>query len=185
MRCKANQGLNQCGQKLKQHFIFKIMGKIKTKISAFLKKVWQGIAKAWDKLSDEVKVLVPIAIEVTNAVKEVIKEGSFTGSLIDVILAKIKLPGDIDEKLLAKIRELIPELLLRLVIVKNISEIEDTNEQLKAILAEVKLYNNDQWQIFLDGFAKKFLEFASDGKVTWDEVGYLVKYAFDNKIKIE
>ena len=157
------------------------MSKFKNNISAFLKKVWAGIEKAWNKLNDEVKELVPVAIQVTNAIKEVVKEGSFTGSLIDVILAKIKLPGDVDEKALALIRKWVPELLTKLVIVNNINDIEDPEDQLKAIIDEIKLFNDDQKEIFWDGFAKKFLEYASDGKITRDEVGYLVKWYFDNQ----
>ena len=159
------------------------MGKIKTKVSAFLKKVWAGISKAWEKLSDEVRVLVPVAIQVTNAIKEVVKEGSFTGSLIDVVLAKIKLPGDIDEKLLALVRKWVPEILMKLVIVKNINEIGDPELQLAAIIDEIKLFNDDQKELFWDGFAKKFIEYAADGKITKDEIGYLVKWYYDNKFK--
>jgi hypothetical protein len=159
------------------------MSKLKTKISAFLKKVWAGIAKAWDKLNDEVKTLVPIGIQVTNAIKEVVREGSFSGSLIDVLVAKIKLPNDVDEKALALIRKWVPLLLTKLVIVKNINEITDPEDQLKAIIDEIKLFNDDQKEIFWDGFAKKFIEYAADGKITRDEVGYLVKWYYDNKFK--
>ena len=155
------------------------MSNLKTKISAFLKKVWAGIVKAWDKLNDEVKDLVPVAIQVTNAIKEVVKEGSFTGSLIDIIVAKI--PGKFDDKAIELIRKWVPLLLMKLVMVKNIGDISDPEDQLKAIIDEIKLFNDDQKELFWDGFAKKFLEYASDGKITKDEVGYLIKWYFDNQ----
>ena len=154
------------------------MGKIKTKVSAFLKKVWAAIGKAWDRLNDEVKVLVPVAINVTQVIKEIVKEGTFTGSILDMITLKI--PGTIDDRVLELIRKWVPELLLRLVVVKNINDIDDPNEQLVAILEEIKLFNDDQKELFWDGFAKKFLEYAADG-ITKDEVGYLIKWYYDNK----
>jgi hypothetical protein len=157
------------------------MGKLKSKLSVFLKKVWAAIEKAWDKLNDEAKVLVPIAIQVTNAIKEVVKEGSFTGSLIDVILAKIKLPGDLDEKALVLIRKWVPILLTKLVIVKNISEITDPEDQLKAIIDEIRIFNDDQKELFWDGFSKKFIEYAGDGKITKSEIACLVKWYYENK----
>ena len=158
---------------------------LKTKISAFLKKVWKAVSKAWNKLEDEVKEMVPVAIKVTNAIKEIVEDGSFTGELIEAVIAKIKIKGDIDEKALALIRKWVPEILTRLIIVKNISEMSTTEAQLSAIIDEIKVYNNDQKELFWDGFAKKFLEYASDGKIDKNEVAYLVKWYYDNHKQLE
>ena len=158
---------------------------LKSKISAFLKKVWKAVSKAWEKLEEETQKLVPVAITVTNALKDIVKDGSFTGEILEGILAKIKIKGDIDEKALALVRKWLPEILTKLVIVKNISELSTTEQQLSAIIDEIRLYNDDQKELFWDGFAKKFLEYASDGKIDKHEVGYLVKWYYDNRVQIE
>jgi hypothetical protein len=158
---------------------------LKGKITSFLKKVMKGIRKAWNKLSDEAKVLVPIAISVTNALKEIVEDGSFSGELIETILAKIKIKGDVDEKALELIRKWVPEVLTKLIIVGSIADQTTTEAQLSAIIDEIKLYNSDQKELFWDGFAKKFLEYSSDGEISKDEVGYLVKWYYDNSELLE
>jgi hypothetical protein len=157
------------------------MKKLIAKIKALAAKVWQAVEKAWDKLPDASKEYVAIAVKVTQAVKETIQEGTFTGSIIDAIVAKI--PGKLDDVMLAKARDFIPVLLVKLSLSQSILDIEDDQERLVAVIERVKLFDDDQREAFWDSFAKKVLQYASDGELSWSDCNAIVKWYFDNKVK--
>lgn len=155
------------------------MEKIFRKIKTFVKRVWRGAARAWNLLPDESRLYIETAVTVTQAVKDVIKEGTFTGSLLDTIVAKI--PGKIDDFILQKLREYIPVLLIKLSLSQSILLIEDDEERLIAVIERVKLFDDDQKEAFWDAFAKKVLQYTSDGEISWSDANAIVKWYFDNK----
>ena len=156
------------------------MKKLLNKIKNLAFKVWKAIEKAWDKLPDESKEFVSVAVKVTQAVKEVIDAGSFTGSFLDAVVARI--PGTLDDIALAKAREFIPALLIKLSLSQSILSIEDDQERLLAVIDRIRLFDADQREAFWDSFAKKTLQYASDGELSWADVNALIKWYFDNKL---
>lgn len=143
-------------------------------LKKFIQHVWAEIAKLWHKLDNEAKVLVPVVIKLVDNIRK------FVDSPVADVLTVV-IPGDIDDKLKAELRVIIPKVLLELNMVDAIANITDPNEQLKAIIARLKLSGVHAQDIFWHGLASKFLELSSDGKFSWNDSIALADYFFKNK----
>ena len=155
-----------------------------TGLGKFLRRLWATIANLFHNVEDEVKVLVPIAIRVVQGVKNVMD-----GPVDDVILTIVKaaIPGDADDVLIDKVHKTvetwIPKILLELNMVKAVADIEDTNEQLKAILDQLKLSSDETKNIFYHGIASLILEKLSDGKFDWTDATAVAEYYYQHQVK--
>src|ERR1700749_3829927 len=113
----------------------KINLKIMTGIGKLLRRIWATIAGLFHNLDDELKKLVPVAINVVEGIKAVMD--SPVADVLETIIKKA-IPGDADDvlidKITATIKTWIPKVLLELNMVNSIANIQDTNEQLNAIL---------------------------------------------------
>lgn len=155
-----------------------------TGLGKFLRRLWAAIANLFYKVEHEVKVLVPIAIGVVQGIKKVMD-----GPADDVILSIIKsaIPGDADDKLIDKVHktveEWLPKILLELNLVNSVATIEDRNEQLKAILAHLKLSSDETKNIVYHGIASLILEKLSDGKFDWTDATAVAEYYYQHEVK--
>lgn len=151
-----------------------------------LKKIWKGIKKAYDALVGKTKDLVPVAIRIVNAIKEVMD-----GPVDDVILTIVKksIPGEADDVLIDKIKSVVekwlPKVLLELKLIDSIANIKDRNEQLKAILAQLKLSSDETRAILYHGLASMILEKLSDGELSWSDSVAIAEYYYKNFISKE
>ncbi|MFO7864379.1 MAG: hypothetical protein R6U85_10290 [Salinivirgaceae bacterium] len=154
------------------------------KISKFLKKVGKFIAKIWSKADEIVEKVTPIAIKVVEQVKQV--NESVTGDIIETIISKA-IPGKADDIIIAKIRArlkvYLPIALKSLNISQAITEIEDPNEQLKAIILAINISPNEAKNTFYHGLCTMIVDNLSDGKLTWGEAGQIAEYYYSNIYK--
>jgi len=147
-------------------------------------RILRAIASLWKGLSKELKVLVPIAINIVQAVKTVMD-----GPVDDIILAIIKkaIPGDADDALIDKITNVVktwlPKILLELQLVESINKIEDPNEQLKAVLAQLKLSSDETKDIVYHGLATLIIEKLADGEISWSDSICISEYYYKNFVK--
>ena len=109
-----------------------------------IKKIWDGIKNLWAKVVDKTRDMVPVAINVVEAIKSVID------TPVDDILAEIvkrAIPGTADDFIVDKVRltieEWVPRILTQLVIIDGIANIDNPNDQLKAILERLKLADDE------------------------------------------
>lgn len=111
------------------------------------------------------------------------------GPVDDVILSIVKaaIPGDADDKLIDKVHktveEWLPKILLDLNLINSVANIEDRNEQLKAILAQLKLSSDETKNIFYHGIAALILEKLSDGKFDWTDATAVAEYYYQHEVK--
>lgn len=153
------------------------MKKLFQSIKKFVGKLVEKIEKLWNRLDDEAKEHIGLIIKVTQAVKETIQEGTWTGAFLDAVILKI--PGNLDDKALAWVRKYIPELLTKLTYANIIINAGTTEEQIYKAIDMIRVFDDTQKETFWDDFAKEFLKCTSDGILEWREVNYLVKFAFD------
>ncbi|MFA5299522.1 MAG: hypothetical protein WC389_15135 [Lutibacter sp.] len=154
------------------------MKKLFKKIAAFAVKVWSAVGKAFNKLDEEAKEHIGAVIQIIQTVKDVIKEGSFTGSLLDIVVAKTPVPWD--NIALMKVREWLPILIIKLTYTDIILHAGTTEEQIAKAVDIIRLFDDDQKEVFFDGLAKEILKYSSDGQITWRDANAIIKYAFDN-----
>lgn len=152
----------------------------------FLSRIWTAIANIFNKIESQTKVLIPIAVKVVQGLKIVMDS-----PVDDVLGAIIKnaIPGNADDNLIDKIttevHKWIPKVLLELQLIDSIANIEDTNEQLKAVLAKLKLSSDEAQNIVYHGLAALILEKLSDGKLTWTDSTAIAEYYYKEILKKE
>ena len=154
------------------------------KLKTFLKKIWNAISSLFEKLEDEAKVLVPIAINVVEAIKNF--ELSTSADVIEYVVTSA-IPGDADDLAVSKGRDILrlwlPKILLELNLVNSIANIEDTNEQLIAILAQLKMSSDETQNIIYHGLSSLIIEKLSDGKFSWSDAIAISEYYYINVVK--
>lgn len=141
------------------------------KIGKWLSGIWKGISKIWHKANDEVKKLAPVAIAVVQNVKKFIDS-----PVADVITALI--PGNVDDVLKEKLREKLPDIIIKMQLINAVAGMEDTNEQLRVILENLKLSADEAQNVFYHGLASLVLESLSDGKLSWSEATVIAEYYY-------
>lgn len=145
-------------------------------LKKFLNNLWQGIKHLFDGIEHEIKVLIPIAINVVQAIK------AFEDSAVSDVLTAL-IPGNLATDVQAKLREFLPKLLLELQMTEAIASITDPNEQLKAILAKIKLSSDDANNVFYHGLASLILQKLSDGKFSWSDAIAVAEFYYQNEVK--
>ena len=145
-------------------------------LKMFLHKLWDGIKHIFDGIEKEVKVLIPIAINIVQNIKFL--EDTGVADLLTSII-----PGNIDDKINAKLKDILPKLLLELQMTEAIANITDPNAQLRAILDKVKLSSNDAQNAFYHSLASLILEKLSDGKFSWSDAVAIAEYYYQNVTK--
>lgn len=152
------------------------------KLAEFLRKLWIKIGELYDSLTFSTRKWVPIALNVVEGVKKVMDSPTD-----DLILAIVKhaIPGTKDDVLIDKVKavveEWLPKVLLQLQIADSISQIEGRDEQLKAILAQLKLSSDETKAIFYHGLAALIIEKLSDNKISWSDAVAISEYYYNNK----
>lgn len=150
-------------------------------MKTFLKKIWNAIRNLYDSLVGNTRRYVPVAIRIVEAIKSVVDS-----PVDDIILGIVKLaiPGDADDKLIDKVKETVerwlPKILLELRLVDSIANIEDPNQQLQAILAQLKLSSDETQAIVYHGLASLILEKLSDGELSWSDSVAIAEYYYKN-----
>jgi len=158
--------------------------KEKIKMKKFLQKIWAFVVGMFSKLEQEVEKYVPVATNIVEAVKKVV-ESQTTGAVLEVI--KFTIPGDTDDKIIDKAMELakeyIPKIAKQLGIIDAITDIEDVNEQMIAVVNVLKEVNDDTKSDYWHELATFILKQFADGKLTLGEAGAIVEYHYQNYVK--
>ena len=158
--------------------------KEKIKMEKFLQKIWAFVVGMFSKLEQEVEKYVPVATNIVEAVKKVV-ESQTTGAVLEVI--KFTIPGDTDDKIIDKAMELakeyIPKIALQLNIIESITDIEDVNEQMIAVVNALKNANDDTKSDYWHELAAFILKQFADGKLTLGEAGAIVEYHYQNYVR--
>ena len=147
-------------------------------------KALDFIKNLFNKIDDEAKVLVPIAINVVNGIKTVMDSpvDDVLVTLISMATKGTTTPA-IVQKVNDTIKEWIPKVLTDLVLIDSIAHITDVNEQLNAILAQLKLSSDATKNIIYHGLSSLILEKLSDGKLSWSDSVSISQYYYTNFIK--
>jgi len=147
----------------------------------FLKKIWSAIRSLYESIVGNTRKYVPIAINIVEAIKSVMD------TPVDDVIAEIlkrAIPGTADDILIDKVKSVVekwlPKILLELRLVESISGIEDENEQLQAVLAQLKLSSEETQNILYHGLASLILEKLSDGELSWSDAVAISEYYYIN-----
>ena len=160
------------------------------KVGSFFKKIFLWVTKvvtkagdAYENLNEKLKPLVPVAVNVVQAIKKVT-----TDDPKDTILmyAKMLCPVDAGDLAIEAAykwlkKKGIPKLLTTLQISEAVLKIQDKDKQFVAILAALNV-SESKSQAYLD-LASGILEAISDGKITFAEAKDISDYYYNNFVK--
>lgn len=152
-------------------------------IMKFFQKILNFVKKAFGALKNETKEYLPIAIKAVEALKKVMNS-----PVDDIILTVvgIVIPGIPSDKvniIKDKIEAALPKILLEMNLVNSITNIEDTNAQLQAILNALKVSTDDTKAEKYHTLASKLLVILSDGKVSWGEAVMFTEWYYQTYVK--
>ena len=146
-------------------------------------KVWKWIGDLFGKIEKKVEELIPIATNVVEGVKRAIENDQI---LTVIEWVKFAIPGDTDDKIIDKVLELtkeyIPKIALQLQIINSITDIEDKDKQMIAVLDVLKNASKKKKAQYWHELAKQVLYALSDDKITWGEAASFVEYDYRNRI---
>lgn len=148
------------------------------------KRFFKWLKKLFTKVKEEVRPLIPIAVKIVEGIKTAVDS-----EVVDVVthILTTAIPGDADDKLVKKItnvvEKVVPQLLLQLKLVESIMDIDDINEQLKAIVRELKLSSDEVKSAAYSGLALLILESLADNKLTLAESVEIAKYYKEHFVK--
>jgi len=163
---------------------------------SWIKKFWNSLTSLFIKienavevlyksLDDEAKILLPVAINIAQSVKKFMDSPAddFCLFIFEAATAGMINPLAI-QKVHDTIEKLLPTIIADLTMAEAIVEMSNTNEQVKAILAKVKLSSKPAQDNFFRGLSNMLADDFVDGKLSSGELVDLVQYVFDNKIEI-
>ena len=149
-------------------------------LKSIFKSILSFVSKLWKSLNGKVKQIVPIAINVVEAVKAV--NESLQGDTIEFILNQV-LPETQDEALKmlrSKLSELLPEILNNLVLINDISSIQDEQQKIKSIILAINFSDDTVKNAFYHSLSVLIVEALADGELTWSESVQIAEYYYKN-----
>ena len=154
------------------------------RLKLFLAQIWDFISGIWKKTTSEIKRITPIAVKAVEALKAI--NDSFAGDVIEAVIASI-IPGKTDDVFISmlrqKLRETLPRVILNLNFANAISNIGDTNEQLKAIVLAINLSPDEAKNTYYHSLCVLILESLADGKLSFSESVQISEYYYTHIYK--
>lgn len=147
-------------------------------VGTFLKKLWNGVKKLFQGLKPELKKAIEIGATIVDNMKK------FAESPAADLLTAI-IPGDLDDKVKAKLRELLPKILTEMKLVESCTGLTDSNEIVACGIRTLQQIAGDHIKDsarknFYDSLAVMIAEVAADGKLSWDDSKIILKWYYDN-----
>lgn len=136
----------------------------------FVQKVIARIKSFFSKTEAAAKRYGPVSIAAVEAFKKL-----WDGPLDDIAfsIAKMAIKGTADDilldKLHAAITKYLPTALLNMKMINVVANIEDPNEQLKAIIEQFKISDDELQSKGFHDFCVLIMYAIADGKLTWSE----------------
>ena len=141
-----------------------------------MKKFFKWIASIFNRTKALVLQYVQPSVAMVENLKMVIDSVG-----IDFLTAIV--PGDLDNIIVAKMRQYLPVILQDLKICEKCASLTDPNEIIKCALEGLKGYDKKSQYTYLLGIAAKMSDVLSDGKLSWNDVITMVQYTYQTNYK--
>ena len=146
------------------------MKKIISRIFAFLKNLFAG-------LTPRLKSAIHIGVTITDAIKNFDTSKPIVGDILTALI-----PGDLDDRIKNILRANLPKIVIQLKLVDATLGLTDPNEILVAASKTLQQITSD-YDVrpgFLNNLSIVIAQVAADGKLTWDDAAYVLKWYYDN-----
>lgn len=152
---------------------------MKLKLKVFFAKVKLTILSILAKAEDLIEKIAPVAINFVDAVKSI--NESAVGDFIELVVTKA-ISGNADDivirNLREKLKESLPDILEEMRLVLRLSQIEDNNLQLKAIIDAIQMSPDKTKDYYYHTFAIIVTERISDGHLSMSDSVFIAEQYF-------
>lgn len=135
----------------------------------FFVRLWGKIENLWHRLSDEVKEIAPIVIEVLENVKKY--RQSPVGDVLDFII-----PKGIVKTVYDKLMDAVPKVLIGYSTIADLDKYPDLNAKLRAVLAGFDHVEPQFLKAHWHGIATLILELTQDGDLSYSDIITITEY---------
>jgi hypothetical protein len=147
------------------------MKKIINSVLTWVTHLFKGLTPA-------LKKAVHIGVVITDAIKTFDTANPLAADIVTAII-----PGDLDDKVKERLRANLPKIVIQLKLVDATLGLTNPGEILIAASKMLQQITSD-WSIregFLNNLSIVIAQVASDGKLTWNDAAYLLKWYYDNE----
>jgi uncharacterized protein YjaG (DUF416 family) len=143
-------------------------------LKSFLQNIWEHIKDLFHKIEPKAKDAIAIGVKVVDNIKL-----AFDSGIIDT-LEKV-IPGDIDDKIIEKIRAALPQIVTELQLASNCANETDPVKIVQCAIDTLKgLAGTNAQKDFFDSLAVEIAVVAADGELTWDDGKTIAKWYNDH-----
>jgi hypothetical protein len=146
------------------------------KISAWLKKIWKSIQKAFIRIPAELKTAIHTGVVITENIK------TFVDSPAADILTTI-IPGDTDNRIKAALRTALPAILMQLKLADACGDVKTPEEITTCAVKTLHGITGDLKSAFLHNLSVLIAQVASDGKLSWQDGAYIMEWYYQHRFK--
>ena len=146
------------------------MKKIINRILAFLSGLFNG-------LPAKLKKAVHIGVTITDAIKNFDTSKPIVADIITSLI-----PGELDDRIKDVLRANLPKIVIQLRLVDETMGLTDPNEILVAASKFLQQITSDYSirEGFLNNLSIVIAQVAADGKFSWDDAAYVLKWYYDH-----
>lgn len=158
------------------------MPKGKTFLGKIISRVGSFIRSFLNRIDPETKRLAELAIALTNGVKTFIDSpvGEFTLEGLKALI-----PGNLDDKAINWLNTFVdtklPDIIIRLKLIKEVAEISDPVEKAIRVINFMKTVDPSERTGFIINLSGAILEALEDGKITAAEAVVILQIIYHNK----
>lgn len=140
-------------------------------LGKFLKKIWTGIKKLFDGLTPKLQSAIHIGVTIVEKIKNFV-----AGPGADVLT--IIIPGDLDDKIKEKLREMLPKIFTELKLVEQCAGETDPNKIVECGINTLQQISGDFQSAFLHDLSILIAQVAADGKLTWSDAVFILEWYY-------
>lgn len=152
-------------------------------LKTFIHKIWEGVKHLFDGLLPEFKVAIHIGVVIVDKMKTFVLSPD-----ADILTAII--PGTLDDKIVAKLREFLPKILAAMKLADSCGGLTDPLAITQCAIKTLQeigddFINDAARKNFYDSLAVMIAQVVSDGKLSWDDGKTVLKWYYDHQYKPE
>jgi hypothetical protein len=142
-------------------------------LGKFIAHIWDAIKHLFDGLPAEFKTAIHIGVTVVNNMKT-----ALDNPVTDILTAII--PGTLDDVIVQKLREALPEILLNLKLAENCTGLTDISQIVECAIRNLQSIEGDFKSAFLHDLSILIAQVAADGKLSWSDGVYILQWYYDH-----
>lgn len=143
-----------------------------------LNKIWAFIQRLFGNINPILQKAVAIGADVAEKIKNFDTSNPYIGDIITTLI-----PGTVDDAIKVKLRQMLPNIVVELQLVKATQGLKDPDQIMLAAVKVIQQLDGDYKSAFLHNLSIMAAQVAADGKLTWSDAVFLMEWYYNTKVK--